>query len=152
MPIRPAAVEDAPQITALLRQLGYPDAQEAVAHRLDVLGRQDDTIVLAAENDGHQLTGCIQIIIANRLAEGQYGEIASLVVAADSRGDGIGRQLVESAADWLTEKGIARLSVRCNAIRKEAHRFYAHLGFRVIKSQKIFDRDLPMDWTCHHDE
>lgn len=143
MPIRPAIIEDAPQITTLLNQLGYPDAQEAVYRRLEMLGGQADTIILVSEDDGRQLTGCIQVVIANRLAEGRYGEIASLVVAEDQRGHGIGRQLVDSAADWLNGHGLSRMRVRCNAIRKQTHRFYAHLGFRETKSQKIFDRDLP---------
>ena len=95
-----------------------------------------------AENDQRQLTGCIHVIIANRLAEGQYGEITSLVIAENERGHGVGRQLVASAADWLIEQGLSRMRVRCNTVRKEAHQFYAHLGFREAKSQKLFDRDL----------
>jgi N-acetylglutamate synthase-like GNAT family acetyltransferase len=143
MPIRPAAVEDTSQITALLHQLGYPDTEQAVNRRLEVLGGKTDTIILVAEDDDRQLTGCIQVVIANRLAEGPYGEIASLVVAEDERGRGVGRQLVDSAADWLNGHGLSRMRVRCNAIRKQTHRFYAHLGFRETKSQKVFDRDLP---------
>jgi len=141
--IRPAVIEDAPQISALLHQLGYPDTKQAVKRRLEMLGGQADTIILVAEDDDRQLSGCIQVVIANRLAEGQYGEIASLVVAEDERGRGVGRQLVDSAADWLTGQGLSRMSVRCNAIRKQTHRFCAHLGFRETKSQKIFDRNLP---------
>jgi N-acetylglutamate synthase-like GNAT family acetyltransferase len=142
MIIRPATSCDAPQITALLHQLGYPNTEEAVKNRLDMLDAQSDTIILVAANDGRQLIGCIQIIIANRLAEGRYGEIASLVVAEDERGRGVGRRLVASAADWLTGQNMPRLRVRCNAVREKTHHFYAHLGFRVSKSQKIFDRDL----------
>jgi N-acetylglutamate synthase-like GNAT family acetyltransferase len=142
MPIRPAAIKDASQITALLHQLGYPDTEQVVNRRLEMLDGKTDTIILVAEDDGRHLTGCIQVVIANRLAEGRYGEIASLVVAEDERGRGVGRQLVDSAADWLTGNGLSRMRVRCNAIRKQTHRFYAHLGFRETKSQKIFDRDL----------
>jgi N-acetylglutamate synthase-like GNAT family acetyltransferase len=142
MAVRPATIDDAPQIATLLYQLGYPDTEEAVKNRLGALGAQSDTIILVAEDDGRQLTGCIQVVIANRLAEGRYGEIASLVVAEDERGRGVGRQLVTSASDWLTGQGLSRLRVRCNAIREKTHRFYTHLGFRVTKSQKIFDRDL----------
>lgn len=142
MAIRPATIEDTPQIKTLLCQLGYPDTEEALKNRLEVLGAQSDTIILVAEEDDRLLIGCIQVVIANRLAEGRYGEIASLVVAEDKRGRGVGRQLVASASDWLTGQGLSRLRVRCNAIREETHRFYTHLGFRVTKSQKIFDRDL----------
>ena len=143
MPIRPATVKDASQITTLLHQLGYPDTEQAVNRRLEMLGGKADTIILVTEDDDRQLTGCIQVVIANRLAEGQYGEIASLVVAEDNRGRGVGRQLVDSAADWLTGQGLSRMRVRCNTIRKQTHLFYAHLGFRETKSQKIFDRNLP---------
>ena len=142
MSIRPAVLEDAPQITALLHQLGYPDTEQMVKRRLEVLDTQADTIVLVAENDRRQLTGCIQVVIANRLAEGPYGEIASLVIDENDRGHGVGRQLVGSAADWLMDHGMERLRVRCNAIREDAHSFYARLGFHVTKSQKVFDRDL----------
>jgi N-acetylglutamate synthase-like GNAT family acetyltransferase len=144
VPIRAATIKDTPQITALLHQLGYPDTEQAVHRRLEMLAGRADTIILVAEDHGRQLTGCIQVVIANRLAEGPYGEIASLVVAEDQRGRGVGRQLVESAADWLNGHGLSRrMRVRCNTIRKQTHRFYAHLGFRETKSQKIFDRDLP---------
>ena len=76
------------------------------------------------------------------LAEGTYGEIASLVIAEAQRGRGIGRQLVEHAARWLREKGMIKLRVRCNVVRKGAHRFYDRLGFDESKSQKVFDRKL----------
>jgi len=150
MSIRPAVIEDAPQVRTLLRQLGYPHTKEAVKRRLEVLETQADTIVLVTENDSRQLTGCIQVVIANRLAEGPYGEISSLVIAEDERGHGVGRQLVDSAADWLMDQGMSQLRVRCNAIRDDAHRFYKHIGFNLTKSQKIFDRDL-LDRKRYHD-
>lgn len=129
MPIRPAAIKDTSQITALLHQLGYPDTEQAVNRRLEMLDGKTDTIILVAEDDGRQLTGCIQVVIANRLAEGPYGEIASLVVAEDVRGRGVGRQLVDSAADWLNGNGLSRMRVRCNTIRKQTTVFMSIWGF-----------------------
>ena len=143
MSIRPALVEDAPQVRSLLRQLGYPHTDEALKHRLEMFDTRPDTIVLVAEDNSGKLSGCIQVVIANRLAEGPYGEIAGLVIAEGERGHGIGRQLVAKAADWLMRQGMSRLRVRCNAIREDAHGFYTHLGFRITKSQIVFDRNLP---------
>lgn len=139
---RPAIIQDAPQITALLHQLGYRDNQEAVARRLEVIGRRHDSIVLVAEDESQRLLGCIHVMVSNRLAEGMYGEIASLVIAEGHRQRGIGRQLVENAAQWLHERGMSRIRVRCNVIRKRAHRFYESLGFEKTKSQKVYDRNL----------
>ena len=104
MPIRPAATEDAPQITALLRQLGYPDTEKAVRNRLEVLGTKSETIILVAEDDGRQLTGCIQVVIANRLGEGPYGEIASLVIAEDKRGRGVGARRLHGRVPGAGER------------------------------------------------
>ena len=143
MLIRPALADDAPQVRSLLRQLGYPHTENAVKHRLEMLNNRADSIVLVAEDDSGRLSGCIQVDIANRLAEGPYGEIASLVIAEGERGHGIGRQLVDKAADWLMRQGMSRQRVRCNAIREDAHGFYAHLGFGITKSQIVFDSDLP---------
>jgi GNAT superfamily N-acetyltransferase len=78
-------------------------------------------------------------LIANRLAEGRYGEIASLVVDADQRSRGIGAGLVRAAAEWLQDRGMDRMRVRCNSRRERAHRFYERFGFQLTKTQKVFD-------------
>ncbi len=139
---RPAIIQDAPQITALLNQLGYRDGQETVARRLGVLGQCHDSIVLVAEDESQRLLGCIHVMVSNRLAEGTYGEIASLVIGEGHRQEGIGRQLIEKAACWLRERGMSRMRVRCNVIREGAHQFYERLGFEITKSHKVYDKDL----------
>jgi N-acetylglutamate synthase-like GNAT family acetyltransferase len=140
--IRPAEPHDASQISRLLDQLGYGDDPEAIAKRLDALIAQPANMILVAENESRNLLGCIHVLTANRLAEGAYGEIASLVIAETHRSHGIGRQLVEHAVRWLQKKGMIKMRVRCNVIRKGAHRFYDRLGFGETKSQKVFDRKL----------
>jgi ribosomal protein S18 acetylase RimI-like enzyme len=142
MPIRPATPHDAPHIRLLLDQLGYHDTPEAIENRLAAFLERPDSIVLVAENDDRTLLGCIHLLTANRLAEGAYGEIASLVIDKAQRGRGIGRELVEHAARWLADKRMTMMRVLCNVVRQGALRFYDRLGFGETKSLKVFVRKL----------
>lgn len=141
--IRPATVEDAPPITVLLHQLGYPEPAETIHSRLAVLCGKADSTVLVAEDGHHRIVGCAHVLIDLRLAEGRRGEISSIVVDDRLRGAGTGARLVQAAAGWLLARGIALLRIRCNARRDRAHRFYEKLGFRLTKNQKVFD--IPTD-------
>ena len=66
----------------------------------------------------------------------------SLVVDESYRGKGIGKKLIDTAADWLKQKGEKTLRIRCNVIRDETHKFYEHLGFIEKKKQKIFEKSI----------
>ena len=70
------------------------------------------------------------------------GEIASLVVKSTCRGEGIGKGLVDTAVDWLIDIGCPSIRIRANAVRKAAHGFYQALGFRCVKTQKVFRKDI----------
>jgi GNAT superfamily N-acetyltransferase len=58
------------------------------------------------------------------------------------RKKGIGKMLIEKAADWGREKGNKKLRLRCNVKRAEAHLFYQHLNFKESKQQKVFEIDI----------
>jgi GNAT superfamily N-acetyltransferase len=45
------------------------------------------------------------------------------VVAADRRGERIGRRLVERVARWALERGLEQISVRSNIAGTESHCF-----------------------------
>ena len=135
--IRAAVIEDAENITDLLQQLGYRRGLADMAQYLAAI--EEDAAILVAVGDDGRAVGCLHVLVDNRLAEGRRGEITSLVVAADVRSQGIGADLVAAAQKWLQARGIGSLRVRCNAVRDRAHRFYERLGFRLTKSQKVFD-------------
>ncbi len=69
-------------------------------------------------------------------------EIWGLVVAASVRGSGAGRLLVEAAEQWALGRGLDIVGVRSNVIRRDAHAFYEHLGYEVVKTQKAFRKNL----------
>lgn len=138
--IRAATVADAASLVDLLAQLGYEADPVALPERLDAI-RQRGGEVLIAELDGSVL-GCVNMLVDVRLAEGRTGEIVSLAVTESHRGAGIGKQLTLSAIAWLQTRQCTTVRVRANAVRTDAHQFYAKLGFKEIKTQKIFIKQV----------
>jgi len=61
-------------------------------------------------------------------------------VAEAQRSGGVGAALVAAAEEWARVKLCARIRVRSNVVRERTHRFYERLGYRVVKSQKVFDK------------
>lgn len=138
--IRMAVTEDAPRISDLLHQLGYPVNPEKVRLRMQSLLPDKDKTIRVAESETGTIIGCVQVTMGTRLAEGRYAEITALVVDERWRGQGVGKRLLEAAKAWLKTVGEPEtLRVRCNVRRTEAHRFYENCGFREVKSQKVFD-------------
>ncbi len=53
------------------------------------------------------------------------------------------RTLLEAAAAWSRERGLARLWIRANLARgDEAHGFYEHVGCRTVKDQRVYELPL----------
>ncbi len=152
MDIRPARIEDAAGVAKLLDQLGYDRTVEMVRRVIRASASDPESTILVAFMADKQIAGCLQMVFTRRLAEGDRGEIASLVVDADRRSKGVGARLVQAAVDRLRAQGVANLRVRCNVKRERAHRFYERCGFRVAKTQTVFDRPLsPGEWPSTTD-
>ena len=56
--------------------------------------------------------------------------IEAVQTRADIRGQGIGAGMIEFAIAEAKGRGIKRVALTSNAIRKDAHRFYERLGFK----------------------
>ena len=139
--LRPLRIDDAPVVTELARQLGYPSEVTDVARRLDeVIGREDHA-AWAAEMDG-TVVGWIHALRAVRVESDPFVEIGGLVVAVAHRGSGIGGRLVGQVEAWTRDLGIGLLRVRTRTTREDAPRFYARHGFRETKQQRVLDKEL----------
>ncbi len=139
MKIRYASEEDLSEIVQLMNELGYSVDEELIEERLEKI-RQRNGRVFVAVDDSENVLGCVHAFIDLRLAEGEVGEIVSLVVKRDSRGEGIGTELLKKAIDWIRGTGCTKVKVRANTVRDDAHDFYERHGFEEIKTQKIFLR------------
>jgi len=56
--------------------------------------------------------------------------IEAVRTARDSRGQGIGRQMMEFALDQARQHGCALAQLTTDKVRPDAHRFYQSLGFQ----------------------
>lgn len=136
---RPYLEKDQQSLQALLVELGYSVGGEGLVTNIREIKKRGGEIFVAESGD--LLVGSICSIIDVRLAEGVYGEIVSLVVSKDYRGKGLGKKLIEMAEEWMKSK-VGKIRVRANTIRSNAHIFYNKQGYREIKTQKIFIKEL----------
>lgn len=141
--IRPAEPMDAEALARLTGQLGYPVTVEEVVERL----RQAQSLpewqaVLVAVLPDGRVVGWIQVHRVVFLGGAPFTEIGGLVVDETCRRMGIGRALVRAAEEWTLQHGMVDVSVRSNIIRDGAHAFYRQLGYRLVKTQYTFHKEL----------
>lgn len=139
--LRPACEGDAGRIAALSGQLGYPTTEEAVLERLRAIVQRPDHAVFVAEMAG-LVVGWVHVHAVATLESPAHAEIGGLVVDEAHRGRGIGRALMERAEEWARDVGLRAVRLRSNVIRAEAHAFYEHIGYALMKTQKVFAKAL----------
>lgn len=125
------------QLKGLMEELGYELKTSQIVQNIQEIRSRGGEVFVAKINN--IVVGCVCAIIDVRLAAGINGEIVSLVVSEQHRGSGIGKELVELAESWLKQR-VARIRVRANLIRSEAHEFYLKAGYQELKTQKIFEK------------
>lgn len=139
--VQKAAQHDVAGITALSLELGYNVTSEQTAQLLSAIQEDDNNIVWVAISNV-SVVGWMQVCYNIRLESGSFCEIVGLVISKESRGKGIGSQLLSKAINWTQDKGCKKLRVRSNIIRDDAKAFYLKSGFTITKQQNIFDREV----------
>ena len=127
--IRAARAEDSDQLADLTASLEFPVDPAGIARRVVALGIAGIPQLVAAEDD-RVLGVCGLHLMTTIHRDFPMGRITFLAVRADSRGRGIGRQLVEAAETLLRSKGCEYLEVTSNVRLEQAHLFYERMGFQ----------------------
>lgn len=153
--LRHAALGDAPDLTRLILELGYDTDEAAMRRRLDrVLGSSGHVVFVAIEPP-HGIVGCIHVSVRVTLLERPYAEIEALSVTGGHRRQGVGQALVQRAHQWATRRGILDVVARSQLHRKGARDFYRTLGYRELKEQRVFVRNIdappPVEETTEGD-
>jgi GNAT superfamily N-acetyltransferase len=140
--IRPAAIDDSPRLAELCGALGYPAEPLELAIRLGRVLSRSEHIVLVAEIGPGRVVGWVHAAVQELLEADQPCEILGLVVAAEHRGQDVGRSLVTAVEAWARHRGLEHLTVRSNVVRLESHPFYERMGFARVKTQHVYRKRL----------
>ena len=139
--LRPLKADDAAAVAELSGQLGYPGSAEELRGRIATMARSEDRVAFAAVRDA-ELVGWIDAAVERHLQAEDTVVIGGLVVGETARGCGVGKRLCEEVERWARERGFARVRVRSQIRRTDAHRFYLRDGYRQVKTSLVFEKDL----------
>ncbi len=132
--IRAAAADDEPAVIALWRACDliatYNDP--AIDFAFARAGACSDVLV-GADEEG-LVKGSVMVG-----HDGHRGWLYYVASDPDARGQGIGRQMVMAAEDWLRERGIVKAQLLVRETNTKVVSFYERLGFetapRVVMSK-----------------
>jgi GNAT superfamily N-acetyltransferase len=140
--IRRSKSGDAPRLSELSGQLGYPATPAQMRERLRGIKPASEHAVLVAESATDGVIGWLHVSKEPLLEVEIRAEVNGLVVAEGQRSAGAGARLLASAEDWARKHGCKSMSVRSNVIRERAHKFYERNGYEHYKTQKSFRKPL----------
>ena len=140
--IRNGNVNDAARLAELSEVLGYPVTPEVMRRRPETILLKRDHVVAVAEVPPNLIAGWIHAAEQDILEVGSFCEIVGLVVAANQRGQGIGRRLLERVEHWALKRGLTQISVRSNVARLESHPFYERSGYVRVKTQHAYRKQI----------
>lgn len=140
--IREARPQDFTRIAELAGQLSYPSSPDDIARRIAGMRASGDHAIFVAQLHGCEIAGWIGVFVYRTVEADARAEISGLVVDETYRSRGIGRKLLERAEIWAREAKCRAIGLRSNVIRDQAHEFYLRQGYRHIKTQKSFRKEL----------
>ncbi len=139
---RPMTAGDAPAVSLLSAQLGYPISAAIITERLAMISRSPDHSFFVAEIDG-QAAGWVHVYGVHLLeSPAPFAEIGGLVVDTQARRQGVGRALMAQAEAWALERGYAEVRLRSGLHRTDAHKFYESIGYTLAKTSHMFRKSL----------
>ncbi|MEJ2362066.1 MAG: GNAT family N-acetyltransferase [Gammaproteobacteria bacterium] len=137
---RPAVKADIPALCSLLEQLFtleadfQPDAEKqarALARLIShsEAGASPGCLVWLAL-DGQEVVGMCTVQVYISTAEGgDVGLVEDVIVSADYRQHGIGREMLRGLENWARQQGLSRLQLLADKHNQRALAFYQRTGW-----------------------
>lgn len=128
--VREARMSDAEALAQLVTELGYATSPVRMRARLEAILPKPEYSTLIAVVDA-RIAGFIGTMIRPSYeADGLYGQIMALVVAAEFRRRGVGQALVHTVEGSLARCGVTVVVVNTANHRADARAFYESSGYR----------------------
>ncbi len=141
MEIVKASLQDSQGLVSLSKVLGYEVDEAGVSKRLEkIISREDHCLLVAKEDE--KLIGFCHGYVRTLVEVDEAVEIGGLAVVEEYRGQKIGRKLTEGIEDWARDNGFSQVVLSSNVIRENAHQFYQHLDYKIIKKQFALEKLL----------
>jgi len=127
--IRDAKLSDAPELAALMAELGYKTITSEMRERLKSIlsDARFSTFVAEEENDVCGMIGTLTHLSHEH--NDLSGKIIALVVSKKRRKNGVGRALIAAAEKDFVKRNVIRVTLTTRFEREEAHLFYEKLGY-----------------------
>jgi GNAT superfamily N-acetyltransferase len=137
---------DFPAASRLVAEMGahrspLPDRMDAVERAYREIVRRSTDASLLAERDSTAVGICTVEIRSTLRRQAPEAWIPELVVTEQSRGQGIGRALLEGALQGARERGAARVALESGPQRPTAQSLYRSMGFEPAGSVFTLLRD-----------
>jgi GNAT superfamily N-acetyltransferase len=129
-------------MATLAVQLGYQSTGAEVRKSLGDMKDRSQYGIFVAVLPGDEVAGWVAVYVFRAVEVDSVAQISGLVVDETVRSRGIGRTLLRAAEDWARRAGCLAISVHSNITRDRAHRFYVSNGYKLVKTQKSFDKSL----------
>jgi ribosomal protein S18 acetylase RimI-like enzyme len=127
--IRDAILSDAPDLAALMCELGYEATPTEMEQRLNSILTNPTFKTFLAIVDG-RACGMIGTVAYPTYEQNDFsGKILALVTSKTARRRGIGRALIAAAENDFAQRGIKRIALNTRLTREDAHKFYEALGY-----------------------
>lgn len=137
---RAAAVEDLPKIVEMLaddflgkqRERSENPLPAAYLRAFEEIDADRNNELVVVEQNG-EIVGTLQLTFVPSISfqGGKRAQIESVRVAANKRGQGIGKKMFQWAIERAREKNCRMIQLSTNADRADAQRFYENLGFKA---------------------
>jgi GNAT superfamily N-acetyltransferase len=140
--IRAARAADYARIAELAGQLSYQASAEDIARRMRGMQDSAEHAVFVAESAEGGVVGWIGLCILHMIEADARVEVTGLIVDQQTRSKGVGQLLLDRGEAWAREKGCGEIGLRTNVIRERAHAFYERQGYKHVKTQRSYRKNL----------
>jgi ribosomal protein S18 acetylase RimI-like enzyme len=104
--------------------------EAGIAAAIAAIGQPDQLVLIATGDDGVPLGFIHALGERSGLTGEEQGYVSMLAVVPEASGRGVGRTLMEAAAEWARGRGYRLLTLETFGDNHGARAFYARLGYR----------------------